>query len=83
MALHGAAPPVDHGFAGLRALREGAINPALEQRGRGAVVVFEEQRLAKRHQEVDVVAAVEVADTRTVPSATRAADRSSGLACSR
>ena len=62
MTLDGTAPPVEHGLAGDGALSKGAIEPALEQlRGR-AVVVFEEQRLAERHEKVDVVAGVEAGD---------------------
>ncbi len=62
LALDGAAPPVQHRLAGTGTLRNGAVDPAFEQGRRGAKFVFEEQRLAERHQEIDVVAGIEVGD---------------------
>ena len=60
MTLDGAAPPLEHRFAGLGSLRDRAVDAALEQRRRRAVVVLEEQRLAEGHQEIDVVAGIEI-----------------------
>ena len=62
LALDGAAPPVQHRFAGAGTLRDGAVDAAFEQGSRGAKFVFEEQRFAERHQEIDVVAGIEVGD---------------------
>ena len=62
MALDGAAPPLEHRLTGFGALRDRAIDAALEERRRRAVVVLEEQRLAEGHQEVDVIAGIEIGD---------------------
>jgi hypothetical protein len=58
--LHGASPPVQHRLADGGALRDGAVNPAFEQRRGRAVIVLEEQRFAERHQEIHMVARLQV-----------------------
>ena len=84
VALDGAAPPVEHRLAGFRRPAQSrASMPLSNSVRRRAVVVLEEQRLAERHQEVDVVAGVEVGRRARCRAPTRAADRSPGLARSR
>jgi hypothetical protein len=60
LPLDRAAPPVEHRFAGGRALRQRRLEAAFEHRRGGAEVVFEEQRLTERHHEIDVIAGVEI-----------------------